>query len=514
MKNIQGILPLNGQVLVVGAGPSGVGLYRITEPDGASQGDEAPKAKDAPDGDSKDADETGAKPIKSARKAGEKKVELVLKFTGEMSEHGPHAPILGPDGLIYIMLGDHTKPEKADDPGSPYHHAYEGDLIAPRYEDPNGYGVGVKRRPAGSAHRRRRHIHRNVRRRVPQSLRHRLQSRGRAADARFRHGMGRRHALVSAHPRAARRAGGEYGWRSGWGAWPSYFFDSLPAIGETGRGSPTAIVAYNHVMFPRRFHDSLFVGDWARGRILNIKLKPSGASYVAETSVFLEGKPLNVTYLAVGPEGGLYFCTGGRDTEGGVYRVVWKGRVPDAIKNFGEGMESAIRQPQIDSAWSRERVALVKQQLGASWDKELTEVADEPRHKSESRCRALDLMQLVGPFPTTAQLIRLSRDADDHVRAKAVYLMGIHADESTGARLIELLHDTNPLLQRMACESLTRAGQKPTWAELKPVLTSPDRYVVFAATRLLEQCPKEGWQTEALDSKNTRLFLQARWRCW
>jgi hypothetical protein len=148
VKNIQGILPLNGQVLVVGAGPSGVGLYRITEPDDASQGDEAPKAKDAPDGDSKDADETGAKPIKSARKAGEKKVELVLKFTGEMSEHGPHAPILGPDGLIYIMLGDHTKPEKADDPGSPYHHAYEGDLIAPRYEDPNGYGVGVKA-PAG-----------------------------------------------------------------------------------------------------------------------------------------------------------------------------------------------------------------------------------------------------------------------------------------------------------------------------------------------------------------------------
>ena len=163
----------------------------------------------------------------------------------------------------------------------------------------------------------------------------------------------------------------------------------------------------------------MFVGDWARGRILNIKLKPSGASYMAETSVFLEGKPLNVTYLAVGPEGGLYFCTGGRDTEGGVYRVVWKGEVPDAIKNFGEGMESAIRQPQIDSAWSRQRVALVKQQLGASWDKELTEVADEPRHKSESRCRALDLMQLVGPFPTTAQLIRLSRDADDHMRGKS-----------------------------------------------------------------------------------------------
>ena len=79
-----------------------------------------------------------------------KQVDLVLKFTGEMAEHGPHAPVLGPDGLIYVLMGDHSKPVRADDPGSPYHHAYEGDLISPRYEDPNGYGVGVKRRAGGS----------------------------------------------------------------------------------------------------------------------------------------------------------------------------------------------------------------------------------------------------------------------------------------------------------------------------------------------------------------------------
>lgn len=68
----------------------------------------------------------------------------MLKFTGEMAEHGPHDPVLGPDGLIYVMMGDHSKPERADDPSSPYHHPYEGDLISPRDEDPNGYGVGVK----------------------------------------------------------------------------------------------------------------------------------------------------------------------------------------------------------------------------------------------------------------------------------------------------------------------------------------------------------------------------------
>ena len=305
-------------------------------------------------------------------------------------------------------------------------------------------------------------------------------------------------------------SGGEYGWRSGWGAWPSYFFDSLPAIGETGRGSPTAIAAYNHFNLPRRFHDSLFVGDWARGRILNIKLKPNGASYTAETSVFLEGKPLNVTYLAVGPEGGLYFCTGGRDTEGGVYRITWKGHVPDAITNIGEGMEAAIRQPQIDAAFSRQKVALIKQQLGASWEKELSEVAENHRHRSESRCRALDLMQLLGPFPSPGQLIRLSKDSDEHVRAKSAYLMGIHADEATGARLIELMRDKDPVVQRVACESLARAGQKPTLAQLIPVLTSSDRYVAFAATRVLELMRGKGkrWQSDVLAAKDKRLSLQ------
>ena len=116
VKNIQGILPLNGQVFVVGAGPSGVGMYRISEFDDAAKSD-SPKSDGAKDDkksddkksdDKKYDDDADPKPIKPPHKANEKKVELVLKFTGEMSEHGPHAPILGPDGLIYIMLGDHS----------------------------------------------------------------------------------------------------------------------------------------------------------------------------------------------------------------------------------------------------------------------------------------------------------------------------------------------------------------------------------------------------------------------
>jgi putative heme-binding domain-containing protein len=597
VKSIQGILPLNGQVFVVGVGPKGTGLYRISEPgtaplapppsDGAPNvippeaaapnapatdktapgvlaPDAAPpKATGTPSasssrrGTARSAAEAGRKhsdsdvvlasavaeivdqdpnepaaanvselkpihqlpddptptpapiPQKPKRVVRPKQVELVLKFTGEMAEHGPHAPVLGPDGLIYVMMGDHSKPESTDDPSSPYHHPYEGDLISPRYEDPNGYGVGVKA-PGGRILRTDasgsffetfaagfRNPYSFCFTRTGELITH-------ESDMEWDVGMPWYRPTRVLHI----VAGGEYGWRSGWGAWPTYFFDSLPSIGDTGRSSPTAIVAYNHVMFPRRFQNTLFVGDWSRGRILNIRLKPSGASYTAETSVFLEGKPLNVTYLAVGPDGALYFCTGGRDTEGGIYRVVWKGKVPDAVLPPREGMAAAIRQPQLDSAWARQRVAIIKQKLGAAWDAELPTIADNDKNKPESRCRALELMQLLGPFPGSAQLLRLSRDPDDLVRTKAVYLMSIHADEETGARLIELLHDANPVVQRIACESLVRAGQKATWTDLVPLLVSQDRFVSYAATRALEQIPKQSWQAAALESKNHRVFLQ------
>jgi putative heme-binding domain-containing protein len=458
--------------------------------------------------DDPDAKPTPA-PKKAARVARPKQVDLVLKFTGEMAEHGPHDPVLGPDGLIYVMMGDHSKPERADDPSSPYHHPYEGDLISPRYEDPNGYGVGVKA-PGGRVLRTDasgsffetfaagfRNPYSFVFTRNGEMITH-------ESDMEWDVGMPWYRPTRLLHV----VAGGDYGWRSGWGAWPTYFFDSLPAIGDTGRSSPTAVAAYNHVMFPRRFQGTLFVGDWARGRILNVRLKPSGASYTAETSVFLEGKPLNVTYLAVGPDGALYFCTGGRDTEGGIYRIVRKGKVPDAALPPRDGMAAAIRQPQLDSAWGRQHVALIKQKLGADWDAELPTIADNEKNKPESRCRALELMQLLGPFPGSAQLLRLSHDADDSVREKTVYLMGIHADEATGARLIELLHDTNPIVQRIACESLVRAGQRATWTDLAPLLNSPDRYVIYAATRALEQIPKQSWQGEALAARNHRVFLQ------
>ena len=122
--------------------------------------------------------------------------------------------------------------------------------------------------------------------------------------------------------------GAELGWRSGWAKWPEYYLDSLPATLDVGPGSPTGVEFYNHVAFPKRMQNTMFVGDWSLGQIHAIKFEREGATYKAKITTLLKGRPLNVTDLAVGPDGNLYFCTGGRGTDGGIYRIHWKGQAP------------------------------------------------------------------------------------------------------------------------------------------------------------------------------------------
>ena len=49
--------------------------------------------------------------------------------------------------------------------------------------------------------------------------------------------------------------GAEFGWRNGSGKWPAYYFDSLPATLDMGRGSPTGVTFYQARQFPETYRD-------------------------------------------------------------------------------------------------------------------------------------------------------------------------------------------------------------------------------------------------------------------
>ncbi|HEX5105100.1 MAG TPA: heme-binding protein, partial [Pirellulaceae bacterium] len=111
VENIQGILALNGEVFVTGEGPDGPGLYRLSDRD---------------------------------RDGVLENVRTLIKFNCSVAEHGAHGLVLGPDGLIYVVLGNHAQLDGQYENGSPYRHYYEGDLLTPRYEDPGGHAQGIK----------------------------------------------------------------------------------------------------------------------------------------------------------------------------------------------------------------------------------------------------------------------------------------------------------------------------------------------------------------------------------
>jgi putative heme-binding domain-containing protein len=137
-------------------------------------------------------------------------------------------------------------------------------------------------------------------------------------------------------------SGADYGWRGGFRALPAWMPDTAPAVVDIGKGSPTAIAFGTRSHFPEPWRRALFIMDWAYGVIYAVDVQPRGATYRGQATVFLQGRPLNVTGLDFGPDGALYFVTGGRRTQSAMYRVTWKGQAPPGgIAGTSPDVESA-----------------------------------------------------------------------------------------------------------------------------------------------------------------------------
>jgi hypothetical protein len=248
-----------------------------------------------------------------------------LKRIGGEGEHGYHAVVEGPDGMIYVMNGNHTKLPEGVSPNSP-HKNYQEDLLLPRQWDANGHAAGILA-PGG-------HILRTdaegknwelVLAGFRNSYDFAFSSSGEMftydSDMEWDWGLPwyRPIRVIHAIP------GGDYGWRSGAGKWPDYYADSLPPAVNTGIGCPTGVKFGTKSKFPKKYQQALYVMDWSYGRLYAVNLKEQGSSYSADYELFVKGKPLNLTDMEFGRDGAMYFITGGRGTQSGLYRVSFTG---------------------------------------------------------------------------------------------------------------------------------------------------------------------------------------------
>ena len=258
--------------------------------------------------------------------------------------HGRNDIALGPDGKIYLIGGDSVAKPKAFTnltpeipnylPGDdlPHGHVMRTDMDGQHWELVckglrNPYGIAFN--PDGEMF---------------------------TFDADAEHDMG----SAWYRPTHLRQLvqGADYHWRRVTGKWPPYYADHAdnpPTTLIIGKSSPTSVKFGTKSRFPHAYQQALYILDWTYGRILAIHMTPRGAGYQSRTEIFLQGRPANVTDLAFGPDGAMYFVTGGRGTQSGLYRVRYTGPLDEVQLSEQEtariafGQESRRRRDEIRS---------------------------------------------------------------------------------------------------------------------------------------------------------------------
>ncbi|WP_417392859.1 heme-binding protein [Gimesia sp.] len=230
--------------------------------------------------------------------------------------HGHNQIVLGPDKNIYLVVGNDVSFPEGISPDSPYRNP-QNDHLLPNPHDAgqdNRVGYILKTDPDGKTWEI-----------VAGGFRNQVDMAFNPDGEMFTYDADMEWNIGQPWYRPTRInhiiPGGEYGWRWGTGKWPEYYADSLPSTLNTGLGSPTGMVFGTDSRFPARFQQALYIADWQNGRILLVDLIPQGATYTCQYEVFLEGGPLNVCDMQFGPDGALYFITGGRGSQSGLYRV-------------------------------------------------------------------------------------------------------------------------------------------------------------------------------------------------
>ncbi len=253
-------------------------------------------------------------------------VELLRKFDQGGGEHGPHAVMKHPDGKrLTVVCGNQTKMVKYDTTKVPAH--WGEDHLLPRLPDGNGFMAGTNG-PGGCIY--------NV---TPDGKQWELFSVGfrneydAAYDASgnlFTYDADMEWDFNTPWYRPTRicqvTAGSEFGWRNGAGKYPAYYADNLPGICDIGPGSPTGVCFGTGAKFPAKFQKAMFICDWSYGKMYAVHMTPNGSVNKGTAEEFISGTPLPLTDIVVNEkDGAMYFTTGGRKTQSGLYRVTYVG---------------------------------------------------------------------------------------------------------------------------------------------------------------------------------------------
>lgn len=252
------------------------------------------------------------------------KVTLLKQLKGE-GEHGPHSIVLSPDKQsLFVMCGNFTDVPELDAYRLP--RVWKEDNLFPAIRDPRGHAVDrmapggwlAKVSPDGG---RWEFMGGGFRNTFDFAFNDVGDIFGYDSDMEWDFGLPWYKPTRICHV----TSGAEFGWRTSASNWSPAYMDCLPAVMNMGQGSPTGVFNALNAKFPVKYQKAIYAFDWSFGIIYALHLQPNGSTYKAAAEEFISGAPLPITDGLIGPDGSLYFLTGGRRLESDLYRVTYTG---------------------------------------------------------------------------------------------------------------------------------------------------------------------------------------------
>lgn len=285
-------------------------------------------------------------------------ITLVKSLKGA-GEHGPHSIVLSPDGeSLYVIAGNYTDLPEMDSYRLP--NNWKDDNLLYQIKDPRGH-ANNRDAPGGW-----------VAKTDPDGKKWELVAAGFRnpfdltfnelgdmfvydSDMEWDMGMPWYRPTRICHV----TSGSEFGWRTGNGKWSPAYPDNLPPVMDIGQGSPTNVMYGINANFTKKYQRSIFAFDWSFGIIYSLELETKGSSYTASKEEFLSGLPLPLTDGIIGPDGAMYFMTGGRRLDSDLYRVYYNGN---------EDKKSIQAKPLVQTEENKIRKELETFHLGSKKD--------------------------------------------------------------------------------------------------------------------------------------------------
>ncbi len=402
------------------------------------------------------------------------KITLLKRFKGQ-GEHGPHNAVLSPDKKsIYVIAGNFTDLPPMDNYRLPDN--WKVDNLLPLLLDPNGFGND--RNPPGGWIAKTDSTGTNWELissgyRNPFDMAFNEDGELFTFDSDMEWDMG----LPWYRPIRINHvtSGSDYGYRENNEKWSPNYLDNLPPVINVGQGSPTNVMSGINARFPEKYRRGLFTFDWSYGIIYHFDLIPDGASYKAQAEQFISGSPLPLTDGAIGPDGAMYFLTGGRRIESDLYRVYYgnntlKNDPLPPLKESAEVVQARKTRKQLEAFQEKPDPTAVATAWPYMKDTDrfiryAARIAIEHQPVIQWQDKALSEKD---PVILTGAMLALARNANKNVEPKILNaLMGINYDNFSQPQQQDLLRTVEVTLFRLGKPDASLSTRLIKWLDPK-----------------------------------------------